>query len=193
MLDLNQFTHQLQREALNALVSIQQLVDSYTPEHEKRVAELSLRIGYRLGLNGAQLESVVMAALVHDIGKINIPQEVLNKPGHLSESEFTLIRTHPQTTYDILTHISFTLPVPEIAYTHHEYMDGSGYPRGLREQEIMLEARILTVADIVESMSQERPYRKGLGMSTALQEIQRLRGTRLDANVVDACIEICNA
>ena len=193
MFDTNQFTHQLQREALDALVSLQQLIDTYTPQHEQRVAELSIRIGRKLGLHGERLEALNMAALVHDIGKVEIPQEVLNKPGRLTDDEFTLIRTHAQTSYDILNRISFTLPIPDIAYAHHEYLDGSGYPRGLRGNEIMLESRILTVADIVESMSQERPYRKALGMPAAFEEINRLSGSRLDPLVVNACLQVCAA
>jgi putative nucleotidyltransferase with HDIG domain len=191
MPDLRHFTHQLQRQALDALMAMQRMVDSYTPVHGNRVAELAIRIGRYLHLGDAQLEALWMAAMVHDIGKVSIPLEVLNKPGHLDDDEFALIRTHVQASYDILRHISFTLPVPEIVYTHHEYLDGSGYPRGVRGDQISLESRILTVADIVESMSEDRPYRKSLGMAAALEEITRLRGTRLDPLVVDACVQVC--
>lgn len=191
--DLTHFTHQLQRQALDALLSVQRLIDSYTPEHENRVAELAVRIGRTMQLDSARLEALAMAALVHDIGKVDIPLEVLNKPGRLTEDEFTLIKTHAQTSYDVLSHISFTLPVPEIVYTHHEYLDGSGYPRGVRGEQISLESRILTVADIVESMSEDRPYRKSLGMPAALEEVSRLRGVRLDPAVVDTCLQVCAA
>ena len=193
MPDLHHFSHQLQREALDALASLQRLIDSYTPEHETRVAELAVRIGRQLQLDSAQLEALKLAALVHDIGKVGIAQEVLNKPGRLTDEEFTLIRTHVQISYNILNRISFTLPIPEIVYAHHEYMDGSGYPRGLHGEQIMLESRILTVADIVESMSQDRPYRSSLGIAAAHNEIQRLRGSRLDPRVVDACMQVHSA
>lgn len=191
MPDLDISTHQLQREALDALVSLQQLIDNYTPEHERRVTELAIRIGHELRPGGEQLEALNMAALVHDIGKVDIPLAVLNKPGRLTDEEFALIRGHAQTSYDILNRISFTLPVPEIAYAHHEYLDGSGYPRGLKGDQIRLESRILTVADIVESMSQDRPYRASLGIDAAVTEIKRLSGSRLDPKVVEACLQIC--
>ena len=191
MSDLDISTHQLQREALDALVSLQQLIDNYTPEHERRVAELAIRIGRELDLGGERLEALNMAALVHDIGKVDVPLAVLNKPGRLTDEEFALIRGHAQTSYDILNRISFSLPIPEIAYAHHEYLDGSGYPRALKGDQIMLESRILTVADIVESMAQDRPYRASLGIDAAINEIKRLRGTRLDPKVVDACLRVC--
>jgi len=191
MPDLDISTYQLQREALDALVSLQQLIDNYTPEHERRVAELAIRIGHELRLGGEELEALNMAALVHDIGKVDIPLAVLNKPGRLTDEEFALIRGHAQTSYDILQRISFTLPVPEIAYAHHEYLDGSGYPRGLKGDQIRLESRILTVADIVESMSQDRPYRASLGIDAAVTEIKRLSGSRLDPKVAEACLQAC--
>ncbi len=191
MPDFQHFSHQLQRQALDALLAMQSQIDTYTPQHENRVAELTVRIGRYLQLADDQLAALSMAAMVHDIGKVGIPLEVLNKPGHLSDEEFALIRTHAQRSYDILRRISFAQPVAEIVYTHHEYLDGSGYPRGVRGDQISVESRILTVADIVESMSEDRPYRKGLGMRAALDEIMRLRGTRLDPAVVDACVQVC--
>ena len=181
-------TLKLERQAIDALLALQHLIDDYTPRHESRVADLALRIGRQLQLNEARLEALHLAARVHDIGKVDIPLDILNKPGKLSDAEFALIQTHAQTSYDVLSRISFTLPVAEIVYAHHEYLDGSGYPRGLHGDRIMLESRILTVADIVESMSEDRPYRKSLGMAAALDEIRRLRGTRLDPAVVDACL-----
>jgi len=191
MPDFQHFSHQLQRQALDALLAMQSQIDTYTPQHENRVAELTVRIGRYLQLADDQLAALSMAAMVHDIGKVGIPLEVLNKPGHLSDEEFALIRTHAQRSYDILRRISFAQPVAEIVYTHHEYLDGSGYPRGVRGDQISVESRILTVADIVESMSEDRPYRKGLGMRAALDEIMRLCGTRLDPAVVDACVQVC--
>jgi HD-GYP domain-containing protein (c-di-GMP phosphodiesterase class II) len=181
----------LQTQALDALLALQGLIDNYTPLHEDRVATLALQIGHRLGLDAPRLQALHMAARVHDIGKVDIPLDILNKPGKLSAAEFALIKTHVQTSYEVLNRIAFTLPVADIVHAHHEYLDGSGYPRGLRGDEILPEARILTVADIVESMSEDRPYRKSLGMPAALEEISRLRGVRLDPAAVDACLEVC--
>mgnify|MGYP001108932341 CR=1 FL=1 len=181
----------LQTQALDALLALQNLIDDYTPLHEDRVATLALQIGRRLQLDAPRLEALYMAARVHDIGKVDIPLEILNKPGKLSDAEFAVIKTHARTSYEVLNRIAFTLPVADIVHTHHEYLDGSGYPRGLRGDDILLESRILTVADIVESMSEDRPYRKSLGMPAALQEISRLRGLRLDPGAVDACLQVC--
>jgi len=186
-----QTIHTLQTQALDALLALQHLIDNYTPLHEDRVAALALQIGRRLELDAPRLQALHMAARVHDIGKINIPLDILNKPGKLSEAEFDLIKTHAQTSYEVLNRIDFSLPVADIVHAHHEYIDGSGYPRGLRGDDILLESRILTVADIVESMSEDRPYRKSLGMPAALQEISRLRGIRLDPAAVDACLQLC--
>ncbi len=183
--------HQIQTQALDALLALQHLIDDYTPLHEDRVATLALQIGRRLQLDAPRLEALHMAARVHDIGKVDIPLEILNKPGKLNDAEFALIKTHAQTSYDVLSRISFSLPVADIVHAHHEYLDGSGYPRGLRGDDILLESRILTVADIVESMSEDRPYRKSLGMPAALEEISRLRGIRLDPDAVDACLQVC--
>ena len=191
MPNLSDPTLTLQTQAIDALLALQNLVDDYTPLHEDRVATLALQIGRRLQLEAPRLEALHMAARVHDIGKVNIPLEILNKPGKLSDAEFTVIQTHAQTSYDVLSRISFTLPVADIVHAHHEYLDGSGYPRGLRGDDILLESRILTVADIVESMSEDRPYRKSLGMPAALEEISRLRGSRLDSMAVDACLQVC--
>ena len=191
MPDLSDPIHVLQTQALDALLALQDLIDNYTPLHEDRVATLALQIGRRMELDAPRLEALHMAARVHDIGKVDIPLEILNKPGKLSDAEFALIKTHAQTSYEVLNRIAFTLPVADIVHAHHEYLDGSGYPRGLRGDDILLESRILTVADIVESMSEDRPYRKSLGMPAALEEISRLRGIRLDPMAVDACLQIC--
>ncbi|RFB68112.1 MULTISPECIES: HD domain-containing phosphohydrolase [unclassified Herbaspirillum] len=191
MSDLSDPLHQLQTQALDALLALQDLIDNYTPLHEDRVATLALQIGRRMKLDAPRLQALHMAARVHDIGKVDIPLDILNKPGKLNDAEFALIKTHAQTSYDVLKRISFTLPVADIVHAHHEYLDGSGYPRGLRGDDILPEARILTVADIVESMSEDRPYRKSLGMPAALEEISRLRGIRLDPDAVDACLQVC--
>lgn len=131
-----------------------------------------------------------MAGIIHDLGKINVPAEILSKPGKLSELEFNLIKTHPQTGHDLLKDIKFPWPIAAMILQHHEKMNGSGYPNGLKGEEIMVEARILTVADIVEAMSSHRPYRSALGIEKALGQIKMDRGTLLDPDVVDACLKV---
>jgi len=131
-----------------------------------------------------------MAGVVHDIGKIHVPAEILSSPAKLSNAEFEIIKTHPLAGYEILKVIDFPWPVAEIVYQHHEKLDGSGYPRGLKGEEILLEARILTVADVVEAMTSHRPYRPGFGVFPALQEISRNKGKFYDAAAVEACLRI---
>jgi HD-GYP domain-containing protein (c-di-GMP phosphodiesterase class II) len=131
-----------------------------------------------------------MAGIIHDIGKILVPSEILSKPGKLSDAAFNMIKTHPQAGYDILKSIEFPFPVAKIVLQHHERMDGSGYPAGLSGDEILLEARILAVADVVEAMSSHRPYRPVLGINKALEEIKKNRNTLYDPDAVDACLRI---
>ncbi|WDZ96069.1 HD domain-containing protein [Herbaspirillum sp. WKF16] len=166
------------------------LTDGYTPSHEDRTAELCVAIARHLGLPAERIDVLHMAAQVHDIGKARIPLALLNKPGRITDEEYAVLKTHVQSGYDILRHISFPFNLAEIVWCHHEYLDGSGYPRGVTAESIPLESRILTVSDIVESMSADRPYRKSLGMDIALDEIRRLRGARLDPVVVDACLDV---
>jgi HD-GYP domain-containing protein (c-di-GMP phosphodiesterase class II) len=130
-----------------------------------------------------------MAAAIHDLGKIRVPAEILSKPGRLTENEFGIIRTHPQVGFDILKGIEFAWPIAQIVFQHHERMDGSGYPQGLSGQDILLEARILAVADVMEAMSSHRPYRPALGLEIATAEILQKKGILYDADVVDACLE----
>ena len=164
--------------------------DPYTIEHQERVAALALEIGNRLGLGKERCEGLRIAGLVHDIGKIEIPGEILSKPGRLSPIEFELIKTHARSGYDILREVDFPWPVAEIAHQHHERMNGSGYPRGLKGEEILLEARIITVADVVESMVSHRPYRPSLGINAAREEIAEKSGVLYDSAVVDACLSL---
>ena len=164
--------------------------DPYTIEHQERVAALALEIGNRLGLDKERCEGLRISGLVHDIGKIEIPGEILSKPGRLSPIEFELIKTHARSGYDILREVNFPWPVAEIAHQHHERMDGSGYPRGLKGEEILLEARIITVADVVESMVSHRPYRPSLGMNAAREEIAGKSGVLYDPAVVEACLSV---
>lgn len=164
--------------------------DPYTAGHQRRVAELATAIAREMGLDEEQIRGIHFAAIIHDLGKIHIPAEILSKPGRLSDIEFMLIKTHPQEGYDILKDVKFPWPIAETILQHHEKLDGSGYPRGLRGDEIRLEARILTVADVVEAMYSHRPYRAAIGIKAALTEIRHGRGNVYDPNVVDACIRL---
>jgi len=137
-----------------------------------------------------RVTTIHMAGLIHDIGKINVPAEILSKPGKLNNGEFALIKNHPETGYNILDKVDFTPPIAQIVYQHHETMDGSGYPRGIAGQDIILEARIITVADVVEAMASHRPYRPALGIEKALDEIRTHRGVIYDPDVADACIAL---
>ena len=161
--------------------------DPYTAGHQQRVSRLSRAIAQEMGLDKGIIEGVRMGAIIHDIGKIQLPAEILSKPGKLSESEYLLIKEHPLAGYEILKDVKFPWPVAEIAYQHHERINGTGYPRGLKGDEICIEAKIIAVADVVEAMSSHRPYRPGLGIDLALEEINSHKGSMYDELVVDAC------
>ncbi len=175
---------------IGALSATLEQRDPYTTGHEQRVSALAVAIGRELGMDEDRLRGLGLGALVHDLGKVQIPIEILTKPGRLSRIEYELIKTHPTAGYEILKDLKFPWPIADMVIQHHEYLDGSGYPRGLHASEIRLESRILSVADIVESMSSDRPYRPQLGIAEALAEIQRQRGVRLDPEVVDACVRL---
>jgi len=162
----------------------------YTAGHQRRVSELAVAIAQEMGLPEDQIQGLHLAAIIHDLGKIHIPAEILARPGKLSDIEFALIKTHPQAGYDILKNVEFPWPIADIVRQHHEKLDGSGYPQGLKGDQILLESRILTVADIVEAMSSHRPYRSTLGMKATLEEIKRGRGIQYDAAVVDVCLKL---
>jgi PAS domain S-box-containing protein/putative nucleotidyltransferase with HDIG domain len=164
--------------------------DPYTAGHQHRVSKLSAAIAEETGLTEARIEGVKMAGDIHDIGKIYVPAEILSKPGKLSDIEMSIIRTHSQVGYDILKNIEFPWPIAQIVYQHHERLDGSGYPNKLKSDEILLEARIISVADVVEAMSSHRPYRPAPGIDQALAEIKRGRGAQYDPEVVDACFRL---
>ena len=164
--------------------------DPYTAGHQRRVAEIAVAIGAALGFDARRQEGLRIAGYLHDIGKIKIPSEILSKPGRLSPAELQLVKGHAQASYDVLKHLECPWPVAEVALQHHERMDGSGYPQGLKGEAIRIEARIVAVADVVEAMSLHRPYRPGLGIETALAEIERGRGSAYDAGVVDACLRL---
>ena len=164
--------------------------DPFTAGHQRRVANLARAIATEMGLSRERVDGMRMAGFIHDLGKLSVPGEILSKPGRLTEIEFNLVKTHPQVGYDILKRVESPWPVAQIVLQHHERIDGSGYPTGLRGDEIMLEARILAVADVVEAMSSHRPYRPALGIDRALEEISRNRGLLYDPSAVDACLKV---
>ncbi len=182
--------HETFISTVNALASTVEMKDQYTAGHQPRVTQLACAIAKEMGLSVEQIEGIRMAASIHDIGKVIVPAEILSKPGPLTEIQFEMIKMHPQAGYDILKGIKFPWPVAQIILQHHELMDGSGYPRGLSGEEIMVEARILTVADVIEAMNSHRPYRPAFDMKVALEEISQNRGTFYDPEVVDACIRL---
>lgn len=177
-------------DTVQAIASTVEMRDPYTAGHQRRVAELSVAIGRELGLAEDRVHAIGLAATIHDLGKINIPAEILTRPGRLSDIEYALIKTHPEIGHEIIKHIDFPWPIAEAMSQHHERIDGSGYPHGLKGEAISLEARIIGVADVIEAMSSHRPYRPGLGIDAALDEIATGRGTRFDAAVVDACLRL---
>jgi putative nucleotidyltransferase with HDIG domain len=164
--------------------------DPYTAGHQRRVSELATAIAREMGLPEEQVNGIHLAAIIHDVGKVHIPAEILSKPGKLNEIEFMLVKTHPQAGYDILKDVKFPWPIADIILQHHERLDGSGYPQGLKDGQILLESRIMAVADVVEAMSSHRPYRPALGVMAALSEIDRGRGSVYDPAVVDACLKV---
>jgi PAS domain S-box-containing protein len=170
--------------------TLSEMRDPYTAGHERHVGELAMAIGARLGLDERRQEGLRVAGYLHDIGKITIPAEILSKPGKLSPIEYELIKGHPQSGYDVLKDVEFPWPIAQVALQHHERMDGSGYPQGLKGEAILFEARIMAVADVMEAMSSHRPYRPGLGIEKALAEIERGRGTAYDPAVADACLQM---
>ena len=170
--------------------TIGEMRDPYTAGHEKRVAKIAMAIGAELGFDAQRIEGLRVAGYLHDVGKVTIPAEILSKPGKLSAVEYELIKGHAQASYDILKDVDFPWPVAQVALQHHERIDGSGYPQGLKGEAILFEARILAVADTLEAMSSHRPYRAGLGQDKALAEIERGRGISYDPAVVDACLQL---
>jgi putative nucleotidyltransferase with HDIG domain len=178
------------KDTVHAIATIVEMRDPYTAGHQVRVAALAAAIATEMDLPADQIEAVEVAGMVHDLGKIQIPAEILSKPGEINEIEHSLIKTHPQAGYDILKGIHFPWPIADIVLQHHERLDGSGYPHGLKDGGILLGARILSVADVVEAMSSHRPYRPSLGIEAALAEITQFRDVYFDPQVVDACLSL---
>jgi len=162
--------------------------DSYTAGHQRRVAAICSKIATELGLADDRIHGLHLAATIHDLGKIGIPSEILSKPRKLTAAELNLVREHSTIGYNILRNVKFPWPISQMVLEHHERIDGSGYPKGLLGGEILLESKILAVADVVEAIASHRPYRAALGLEAALLEITRQRGISLEADVVDACL-----
>ncbi len=164
--------------------------DPYTAGHQQRVGDLAAEIALKMGLDDFRIQGIRLGAGIHDIGKIYIPAEILSKPGSISSQEFALVQTHSEVGYDIIKDVAFPWPVAEMILQHHERLDGSGYPNGLKGDEITLEARILSIADVVEAITSHRPYRPALGIAVAIDEIEKGSGTKYDPEVVDCCMDV---
>ena len=191
--ELRESMKMLRRNLAGTIQAIARTVetrDAYTAGHQRRTAEIARAIAYEMGLPKQMIEGVQMGGVIHDLGKISVPAEILSKPGKISDSEDSLIKQHPQTGYEILKDIDFKWPVADIVLQHHERLDGSGYPYNLKNDEILLEARVLGVADVIEAMSSHRPYRPTLGIDEAFEEISMNRAILYDPDVVDAAIDL---
>ncbi|MEW6446499.1 MAG: HD-GYP domain-containing protein [Bacillota bacterium] len=190
---LKQTLNRLQRVVVQAVQGMARVVerrDAYTAGHQFRVADLACAIADELAFSEFEMRGIQMAALVHDIGKVGVPVEILNKPGRLTKTEFELIKTHPRVGYDILKEVEFPWPIARIVLQHHERLDGSGYPLGLKADEICWEAKVLAVADVVEAMASHRPYRPALGIEKALEEIADKKGLLYDSDIVEICLRL---
>jgi len=184
---------QLRSSLIGTITAVSKAVgarDPYTAGHQQRVAQLSRAIAQEMGLDKERIDGLRLGASIHDIGKIYLPAEILSKPAKLADIEYELIKSHARVGYNILKDIAFPWPIADIAYQHHEHLDGSGYPRGLKGDEICLEARIVAVADVVEAMASHRPYRPALGIDIALKEIESKKRIWFDPDVVDACLKL---
>lgn len=175
---------------IHAMAMTVEMRDPYTAGHQRQVANLASAIAEKLGISNEQIDSIHLAGTIHDIGKMQVPTEILSKCGKLTDLEFDMIKTHSQAGFDILKSIEFQWPIAEFVLQHHERMDGSGYPSGLSGEKILIEARILSVADVVDAIVPHRPYRPALGIEKAQEEISNNRGVLYDADVVDACLNV---
>lgn len=182
--------HKTLHQTVEAIAFLCETRDRYTAGHQRRVTRLACDIGQLLGLSADQIEGLKVAGLVHDIGKISVPAEILNKPGKLTDHEYSIIKTHPRVGYDMLRKIDFPWPVADTVLEHHERLNGSGYPSGLSGESIVPHARILAVADVVEAMASHRPYRPAHPLEAALDEIKRNRASLYDPHAVDACSDL---
>jgi putative nucleotidyltransferase with HDIG domain len=188
-----QAAERLQRtleQTIQAMASIIEMRDPYTAGHGRQVAAISVAIANKMGLDAERVHGLHLAAIVHDLGKIAVPAEILCKPSHLTPIEYQLVKTHVRIGYDVLRAVEFPWPIADIVHQHHERLDGSGYPEGLSGDTILLEAKILAVADVVDSMISHRPYRAGLGLEATLAEIQKHSGQLYDPAVALACLQV---
>ena len=191
--ELRQSMKQLRKNldcTIQAIARTVETRDAYTAGHQRRTTDLMTAIAFEMGLPKQMIGGIRMAGVIHDLGKISVPAEILSKPGRISDSEYTLIKQHPKAGYDILKGIDFKWPIADIVLQHHERINGSGYPYGLKGEEILLEARIIGVADVIEAMASHRPYRPALGIDDAFEEITMKKGIIYDADVVDASIDL---
>lgn len=191
--EIRHYTSQLEqamRGTIGVINAIGEVRDPYTHGHERRVGEIAAAIGAEMGLDTNRVEGIRIAGYMHDVGKIGVPAEILSKPSKLSRIEYELVKSHAERGYEILKSFEFPWPVADFAWQHHERLDGSGYPRGLKGDAILLDARILAIADVVEAMSSHRPYRPGLGIEPALAEISKGAGTLYDPQAVAACLRL---
>jgi putative nucleotidyltransferase with HDIG domain len=177
-------------DAINTMAKIVEMRDPYTAGHQQRVAGLAVAIAREMGYRGDHIENLHMAAAIHDIGKIYVPSDILSKPGKLSPVEFNLIKTHSKGSYEIVQNMDFPTVIAQSVLQHHERLDGSGYPDGLKGEAIIREAKVIAVADVVEAMSSHRPYRPALGTDKALEEITTNKGRLYDGDAVDACLRV---
>ncbi|MDM8000779.1 MAG: HD domain-containing phosphohydrolase [Dehalococcoidia bacterium] len=180
----------LLEDTIGAITTIVQRKDPYTAGHQQRVSQLACAIAREMGLNSEQIRVVRIASLLHDLGKVFIPAEILAKPGRLSKVEYSMVKSHPDADYQILKQIDFSCDIADIVHQHHERLDGSGYPSGLKGDAIHLEARIIAVADVVEAMVSSRPHRPASGLDAAMKEIEDGKGKLYDPAAVDACIKV---
>ncbi len=177
-------------DTITAIARAVEARDLYVAGHQRRVAQLAVAIAKEMGLDKNQIEGIYMGAIIHDIGKIHLPAEILNKPARLFDTEFALVKSHPEVGYNILKDVKLPWPVAQIVQQHHEHLDGSGYPNELQGDDILLESRIVCVADVVEAMAGHRPYRPAKGIKKALKEIEKHRGVFYDPKIVDACVRL---
>ncbi len=178
------------RGTVQAMVSTIGLMDPDTAEHQKRVVQLAVALATEMGVPKKQMDGIHLGGVIHDLGKIAVPQEILQKPDKLTKEERRLVQRHPKVGYDILKTVEFPWPIAQIILQHHERMDGSGYPLGLTGDQILLEARILAVADVMEAMTADRPWRPALTLDEALDELTSKKGVQFDPDVVDACLSL---
>jgi len=176
--------------SIQAMTRTVEARDPYTAGHQRRVADLAVAIAAEMNVTEERIEGIRMGGMIHDLGKISVPAEILSKPSRLTEIEFALMKTHPRSGFDIMAEIEFPWPIAQMVLQHHEKINGTGYPQGLAGESILLEARILCVADMVEAMASHRPYRPALGLDVALGEISMNRGVLYDPHAADACLSI---